>query len=98
MWPNIQFIIIGVVPDTAVYSNVQSGELRLLDVIETVNDTPIDKIFASDKDVQERFEHYIEGKDIVRLFVNHTSSLPSIAGPLSYGELRLSILNRLTKF
>ena len=75
------------------YSYLQSGELKLLDVIETVNDTPCGKIFAPDKDVQERFEHYIESKDSVRLSLNRSFSLPSISSPLAYGELMLTILN-----
>ena len=68
------------------YSHVQNGELRLLDVIETVNDTPCGKIFAPDQDVQERFERYIESMESVQLIINRTFSLPSIEGRLAYGE------------
>ena len=83
------------VADSTVYSRVQTGELSLLDVIETVNDTPCDKIFAPDQDVQERFERCIESMESVRLSVDRTFSLPSISSPFAYGELMLTILKFL---
>ena len=83
------------VADSAVYGYVQNDKLRLLDVIESINDTPCSKIFAPDQDVQERFERYIESMDSVRLSVDRTFSLQPISSPLAYGELMLTILNFL---
>ena len=84
-----QFIIVGVVKEAPVYSKLQGNQIRLLDVIETVNDTPCHKLFLPNMDLQERFEHSIEERDRVKLVLNSCIALPPISSPLSFGRLVL---------
>ena len=77
----------GVVKGSPVFNFVQSDQIKLLDVIETINDTPCRDILSGDVDLQERFEHYVEDKESVKLLLNHSFSLPPISGPLSHGKL-----------
>ena len=81
-----QFVIVGIVRESLSYSKVKGGDIRLLDLIGTVNDTPCDKIFSPGADIQERFEQYIEGKDSIKLLLNHLSSLPSVSDSLKCGK------------
>ena len=82
-----QFIIIGVVKDAPVYSKLQDDQIRLLDVIETVNGTPCHKILLPDMDLQERFEHSIDEREHVTLELNRCIALPPVSRPLSIGRL-----------
>jgi hypothetical protein len=82
-----QFIIVGVVKDASVYSKFQDDQIRLLDVIETVNDTPCDRIFLPNMDLQERFEHSIEEREHVTLKLNRCIALPPVSSALSFGRL-----------
>ena len=81
-----QFMIVGVVKGSPVFNLVQSDQIKLLDVIESVNDTPCQNILSGDVDVQERFERYVEDRQSVKLILIHTTPLP-ISGPLAYGRL-----------
>ena len=81
-----QFVIVGVVRESLSYNKVKDGDIRLLDLIGTVNDTPCGKIFSPETDLQERFEQYVEGKDSIKLLLNHLSSLPSVSDSLKYGK------------
>ena len=85
-----QFIIVGVAKDTAVYSKLQDDQIRLLDVIETVNDTPCHRIFLSNMDPQERFEHSIEERGRVKLVLNRYIALPPVSRPVAVGRLIFS--------
>ena len=77
-----QFVIVGVVRESIAYSKIKSEEIKLLDVIESINDTDCGKIFtpALDADLQECFEHYVGDKDNLRLVINHSYSVPQISG------------------
>lgn len=81
-----QFVIVGVVQGSPSYIKWKNDNIRLLDIIETVNDTPCGKIFSSGTDLQERFEQYIENKDSIKLLLNHRASLPSVSNHLEYGK------------
>ena len=87
-----QFILVGIVRESLVYNKVLSDEFRLLDVIETINDTNCGKIFPPGTDIQERFEAYLESKQSIRLSLNRPFSLPSISGPLGCGKWHVKIL------
>jgi hypothetical protein len=81
-----QFIIVGVVKDAPVYSKLQDDQIRLLDVIETINDTPCHKLLLPDVDLQERFEHSIEERERIKLVLNRCISLPPVSRPLAVGR------------
>ena len=85
--PFVQFMIIGVVKDTSVYTQVQGDQIRIFDVIETVNDTPCHKIFLPGMDLQERFEHSIEERVRIKLELNRCIALQPISSPLAFGKL-----------
>ena len=85
--PLMQFIVIGVVKDTPVYTQVRNDQIRIFDVIESVNDTPCHKIFLPGMDVQERFEHSIQERVCVKLELNHCITLPPVSSPLAFGKL-----------
>jgi hypothetical protein len=86
-----QFIIVGVVRDTPAYSKLQDDQIRLLDVIETVNDTPCHKILLPDMDLQERFEHSVDERESIQLELNRCIALPPVSKPLSVGRLIIVI-------
>ena len=80
-------MIVGVVKGSPVFNFVKGNQIKLLDVIESVNDTPCRDILYHDMDLQECFDYYVEGIESVKLTLNHSMSLPPISGPLVYGEL-----------
>ena len=56
-------------------------------MIETINDTPCDKLFLPHVDLQERFEHSIDDRGRIKLVLNHCIALPPISRPLAVGKL-----------
>ena len=69
------------------YSKLQDDQIRLLDVIETVNGTPCHKLVLPDMDLQERFEHSIDEREHVTLELNRCIAIPPVSRPLSIGRL-----------
>ena len=69
------------------YTQVQGDQIRIFDVIETVNDTPCHKILLPEMDLQERFEHSIEERACVKLELNRCIALQPVSSPLAFGRL-----------
>ena len=86
----------GVVKESPVFNMVQSDQIKLLDVIETVNGTPCRKMLSGEEDLQVRFERYIEDKQSVELVINHSFSLPPISGPLCHGRFHRCTCNSVS--
>ena len=74
------------------YSKLQDDQIRLLDVIETVNDTPCHKLLLPDMDLQGRFEHSIDERESVKLELNRCIALPPVSKPLSFGKLKANFI------
>ena len=81
-----QFVIVCVVRDSLVYGSFQDDQLRLLDVIKTVNDKPCSSLHIPGMDLQDSFERAIEDREFVKLSIDRSIALPPFSSPLAFGR------------
>lgn len=81
-----QFVIVGAVKGSPAYSKLQDDEIRIFDVVETVNDNSCSNLLISNKDPQECFDRHLERQASVTMFITHSIALPPISNMLAFGE------------
>lgn len=79
-------MITGIVCDSEATLKMQKNELRIFDVIETVNDRKCSDILESGKTPQECFDREIKIAPTVKLYVNCFFAIPPISDVLSHGK------------
>lgn len=81
-----QIVIVGVFRVSRAYGALQGDQIRLLDVITSVNHKSFSDLVFPGMDIQDRFERTVESKDNVRLSIDRSIALPPVSSPLAKGR------------